>query len=95
MARKTADPERNVEREGDVLGISNADPAAPIPKPARKGSGHAEGIDVRGHASGIGDLTHGAGATGVDMGGGGAGTDVEPDAAHTGRSRPAQENKEE
>lgn len=94
MARKTTDREQDVEREGDVLGISNADPAATIPKPARKGSGHVEGIEVRGHATGIGDVVQGTGATGVDMGGSGTGTDIEPDAAHT-TSRPAQENKEE
>ena len=79
-------------REGDVLGISNADPGVKIPAPPGKLHGHHEGIEVRRHASGIGDLTHGTGATGVDMGGGGAGTDV--DQGHA-RRRPAQENEDE
>jgi hypothetical protein len=83
------------QREGDVLGISNADPAVRLPSTPGKGHHRPEGIEVRGHASGIGDLTHGTGATGVDMGGGGTGTDLEPDAAHTSRERTSQENKED
>jgi hypothetical protein len=77
--------------EGDVLGISDAGPAATIPTHGGR-KGHPAGIEVREHTTGIGDLHHGSGATGIDMGGAGEGTDVEP--AST-RRRPAQEDEEE
>jgi hypothetical protein len=66
------------EREGDVLGISDADPSAPIPQHVKPGGKHPEGIDVRDHATGIGDLSQNPGATGIDMGGGGEGTGIAP-----------------
>ena len=88
-----ASPKKNkLAREGDVLGISNADLAVQIPAPPGRSHRPHEGIEVRGHASGIGDLRRGSGATGIDMGGGGTGTDV--DQGHA-RRRPAQENEEE
>jgi len=63
-------------REGDVLGISDADPNAPIPQHKKPGGGHPEGIDVRERATGIGDLSQNPGATGIDMGAGGEGTGI-------------------
>ena len=62
--------------EGDVLGISDADPGVPIPQHIKPGGGSPEGIDVRDPATGIGDLSQNPGATGIDMGGGGEGTGI-------------------
>ena len=78
---KTRDTQNTPHREGDIIGISDADPGVDIPKPANRGSGHATGIDVREHASGMGDLHRSKGATGIDMGGGGEGTDIDPNSA--------------
>jgi hypothetical protein len=65
------------EREGDVLGISDADPDVAIPRPEERGSGRpASGIEVREHSTGIGDVPRRSGATGIDMGAGGEGTHV-------------------
>lgn len=73
------------EREGDVLGISNANPDVKFP--TRKGSGGGvRGIDVRTPTSGLGDVPQRAGATGIDMGRGGEGTDVEPRPTRTAES---------
>jgi hypothetical protein len=91
MALKKHQSDERKHQEGDVLGISDAGPAAQI---SRRGGrrGHPAGIEVREHATGIGDLHRGSGATGIDMGGGGTGTDVESTST---RRRPAQENEEE
>lgn len=88
MATKVRDREHQERRdrapekpahEGDILGISDADPDVSIPTPHLKpGGGHPEGIEVRDHATGIGDLSQTPGATGIDMGGGGEGTDISP-----------------
>ena len=63
-------------REGDVLGISDASPRAPIPQHKKPGGGQPQGIDVRDHATGLGDIERTPGATGIDMGAGGEGTHI-------------------
>jgi hypothetical protein len=64
------------EREGDVLGISDAKPGVGEPRHAAPGRRRPSGIEVRDHATGIGDVPRSDGASGVDMGGGGEGTHV-------------------
>jgi hypothetical protein len=90
-SRKAKKKDPRDEREGDVLGISNADPAVEIPRPPGKTERGHEGIEVRDHATGIADLRRGTGATGIDMGSGGTGTDVEP---ATIRRTPPRENED-
>jgi hypothetical protein len=67
------------ERQGDVLGLSDASPAVEIPRATDDRSGNPAGIEVRSPATGTGDLKQTAGATGVQMGAAGSGTDLEPD----------------
>jgi hypothetical protein len=67
------------EREGDVLGISDAKPNVGEPRRARSGGRRPSGIEVRDRATGIGDVPQRDGASGVDMGAGGEGTDVRPE----------------
>jgi hypothetical protein len=81
-AARESDPMRAPNREGDVLGVSDADPSVTIPKPANRGSGHATGLDVRQPTTGFADLKPGRGATGIDMGAAGEGTDI---ASHSKR----------
>ena len=77
-ASDTAD-EHTTKREGDVLGISDADPAVEIPRATDDRGGNPAGIEVgTGAGTGLGALPRTAGATGADMGSGGTGTDVEP-----------------
>ncbi len=64
------------QREGDVLGLSDADPAVAIPFKGARGTGHPEGIEVRDRATGIGDVPRRSGATGIDMGPAGEGTHI-------------------
>lgn len=89
---RDADPQRAADREGDVIGIGDADPHVQIPKPARKGSGHAIGLDVRTPTTGLADLKPGKGATGVDMGAAGSGTDI---AQHSSRPVTAEPDDQE
>jgi hypothetical protein len=63
-------------REGDVLGISDADPNVGEPRPAPSGGRRPSGIEVGERATGLGDVPPSDGASGVDMGGAGEGTDV-------------------
>jgi hypothetical protein len=84
---------RAPHHEGDVLGISDADPNVKIPKPARRGSGHATGLDTHQPTTGLGDVKPGhLGATGIDMGGGGQGTDI---SQHSSRPEAAEEEHED
>jgi hypothetical protein len=79
-ARAQQDRERDQPaRQGDVLGISDTEPGAPIPQHKKPGGGTPEGIDVRDHATGIGDVSQTPGAVGIDMGGGGEGTGISPE----------------
>jgi hypothetical protein len=71
--------EPELERQGDVLGLSDASPAVEIPRATDDRSGNPAGIEVRSPATGTGDLKQTTGATGVQMGAAGSGTDVEPD----------------
>ena len=64
------------EREGDVLGISDANPHVGEPRPAPSGGRSPAGIEVRDRATGIGDVPRRDGASGTDMGAGGEGTDI-------------------
>ena len=66
-------------REGDVLGISDANPRVGEPRPAPSGGRSPSGIEVRDRATGIGDVPRSDGASGTDMGAGGDGTDIEPE----------------
>ncbi len=88
--RKTRDTEP--AHEGDVLGLSDADPNVQIPVRIKPGGGSPQGIDVREHASGIGDISQSSGATGVDMGHGGEGTGVSSEPSRP-RSAPDEEDE--
>ncbi len=65
------------ERQGDVLGLSDASPAVEIPHATDDRSGNPVGIEVRSPATGTSDLKQTKGATGIQMGAGGSGTDVQ------------------
>lgn len=69
---------KHAKREGDVLGISDADPKAPLPLPGRRGPRRPRGIDVGDHTTGIGDVPQRSGASAADLGGG-EGAEVTPD----------------
>ena len=71
---------RRRKHEGDILGISDANPDVHIP--TGPGRGAVEGIDVRERATGIDDVPQRSGATGIDMGAGGEGTDVARHPSH-------------
>ena len=74
------------KHEGDILGISDANPDVHIP--VKGGSDSVEGIEVRDRATGIGDVPQRSGATGIDMGAGGEGTDI---ATHPSRPKSAED----
>lgn len=77
--------------QGDILGISDADPNVKIPKPVRKGSGHATGLDTHQPTAGLDDVKPGHfGATGIDMGSGGEGTGI---AEHSSRPEAAEDER--
>jgi hypothetical protein len=67
------------ERQGDVLGLSDASPAVEIPRATDDRSGNPAGIEVRSPATGTGDLKQTKGATGIQMGAAGSGTDIQPE----------------
>jgi len=67
------------KRQGDVLGISDADPDVDIPQATNDHGGHPKGIEVRRPATGIGDLQRSKGATGADMGAAGEDTAIASD----------------
>jgi hypothetical protein len=68
--------EQTPPREGDVIGISDANAKKGTPAHVKPGGGHPAGIDVREHATGLGDVPQRSGATGTDMGAGGEGTHI-------------------
>jgi hypothetical protein len=70
--------QKRVKHEGDVLGISDADPSVQLPATGRRGSRAPRGIEVGPHVTGIGDVPQRSGASGADLGGG-EGSDVTPD----------------
>jgi hypothetical protein len=80
--------EQNPKRQGDVLGISDADPAVEIPRATTDRGGNPAGIEIGPVSSPMGGLKRSKGATGIDMGSGGTGTDVEP--ARTSRPDPTE-----
>lgn len=67
------------ERQGDVLGLSDASPAVEIPRATDDRSGNPAGIEVRVPTTGTADLKQTKGATGIQMGAAGSGTDIQPD----------------
>jgi hypothetical protein len=67
------------ERQGDVLGLSDASPAVEIPRATDDHSGNPAGIEVRIPTSGTSELRQTKGATGIQMGAAGSGTDIQPD----------------
>jgi hypothetical protein len=67
--RDPVDPQE--KREGDVLGISDAEGDLPGPKP-REGTRRPKGIEVDPHPESQ-DAEPGKGATSIDMGAGGEG----------------------
>lgn len=79
--KKTApirrDDEEQVKREGDVLGISDADPDTTLPFKGRRGGRAPEGIEVGDRVTGLGDIPQRSGASGADLGGH-EGADVTP-----------------
>lgn len=78
--------EHTPKREGDVLGLSDADPAVEIPRATEDRGGNPTGIEVGSAATGGGELTRSKGATGIDMGAGGTGTDIDPSGTRPSRS---------
>jgi hypothetical protein len=76
-ARDTAH-EQAPRHEGDILGLSDADPAVEIPRATDDRGGNPEGIEVGPASDPMGGLRRTKGATGIDMGAGGQGTGVEP-----------------
>ena len=80
---------RRSKHEGDVLGISDANPDVHIP--TRPGGGPVEGIEVRERATGIDDVPRRSGATGIDMGAAGEGTDI---AEHPSHPKSAEDTDE-
>jgi hypothetical protein len=77
-AQRTRQEGDEPQREGDVLGISDAKPNVGEPRRARSGGRSPSGIEVRDRATGIGDVPRRDGASGTDMGAGGEGTDIRP-----------------
>ena len=75
--RATAD-EQPRKHAGDILGLSDADPAVEIPRATEDRGGNPAGIEVGTSGATMGALRRTPGATGIDMGGGGTGTDIEP-----------------
>lgn len=70
--------EKQTRHEGDILGISDADPSVQLPVTGRRGGRRPSGIEVGAPATGIGDVPQRSGASGADLGGG-EGTDVTPE----------------
>ena len=72
--------EPELERQGDVLGLSDASPAVEIPRATDDRSGNPAGIEVRVPTTGTSELRQTKGATGVQLGASGSGSDLDPDA---------------
>ena len=70
--------QKQTDREGDILGISDADPSVQLPVTGRRDGRRPAGIEVTTPATGIGDVPQRSGATGADLGGG-EGAPVTPD----------------
>ncbi len=70
--------QKQTMHEGDILGISDADPSVQLPVTGRRDGRHPDGIEVVTPATGIGDVPQRSGASGADLGGG-EGADVTPD----------------
>jgi hypothetical protein len=79
--------ETEPEREGDILGLSDASPAVEIPRATDDRSGNPAGIEVRRPTTGTSELTQTDGATGIQMGASGSGTGLEPDDERPNASR--------
>lgn len=57
-------------REGDVIGLSDADPAVDLPHPVRADDRKPKGIEpLAPMGTGVGDTPQRAGSTGADLGG--------------------------
>ena len=67
------------ERQGDVLGLSDASPAVEIPRATDDRGGNPAGIEVRRPTTGTADLEQTKGATGMQMGAAGSGADAQLD----------------
>ena len=76
------------ERQGDVLGLSDASPAVEIPQATDDHSGSPAGIEVRVPTTGTSELQQTKGATGIQMGAAGSGTDIEPEERGPVSTRP-------
>ena len=55
--------------EGDVLGISDANPEQKLPVSGRRDNRRPSGIEVGNRVTGIGDVRQRPGADGADLGG--------------------------
>jgi len=66
------------KHEGDVLGISDANPDQKLPVSGRRDRRRPAGIEVGSPVTGIGDVPQRSGASGADLGGH-EGADVDPD----------------
>lgn len=70
--------ETEPEREGDILGLSDASPAVEIPRATEDRSGNPAGIEVRVPTTGTRELKQTDGVTSIQMGAAGSGTDLDP-----------------
>jgi hypothetical protein len=71
--------ETEPERQGDVLGLSDASPAVEIPRATDDRGGNPAGIEVRIPTTGTSELKQTSGATGSQLGAAGSGTGLNPD----------------
>jgi hypothetical protein len=78
--------DKTPKHEGDVLGLSDADPSVEIPHPPHRGDSSGRSTEPPPRRSSA--LGQSKGATGIDMGAGGTGTDIEP--AATRRPDPTE-----
>ncbi len=69
---------RNAKREGDILGLSDADPNVPLPGPPVERGTPSRSREADPDPTRHNTLPRTGGATGIDMGAGGTGTGVEP-----------------
>jgi hypothetical protein len=74
----THDTESKPKREGDVLGLSDANPAVPLPGPPVERGTPSRSREADPDPTRHNSLPRTSGATGIDMGAGGTGTSVEP-----------------
>jgi hypothetical protein len=69
--------DKTPNRQGDVLGLSDAPLGVSFPRATADRGGHPAGIEIT-PTNRVSALQQGKGATGIDMGAGDEGPDIEP-----------------